>query len=236
MILTILIKFNECNEVEEIKKEMNNLKQDFEYLENQNQFQQNNIKLNNERIDRLYEITERQSLLQVNNSKILSKILSKLESKIIFDWRKDILAYNIQMNELLNQGFKTVYNQLYSHWTTETILLNIKSQCNSNSIICVGGADSHGTLLLVSCGSCLDILTTSVTNQPRLVNGAWWYFTPPYSFGFAPNSNIKQNNADDHDCHGGYLIGCTDSKRLSWNLGSTNSRLGKCLKSNLVYS
>jgi hypothetical protein len=103
---------------------MNNLKQDFEYLENQNQFQQNNIKLNNERIDRLYEITERQSLLQVNNSKILSKILSKLESKIIFDWRKDILAYNIQMNELLNQGFKTVYNQLYSHVTTETILLN----------------------------------------------------------------------------------------------------------------
>ena len=124
MILTILIKFNECNEVEELKKEMNSLKQDFEYLENQNQFQQNNIKLNNERIDRLYEITERQSLLQVNNSKILSKILSKLESKIIFDWRKDILAYNIQMNELLNQGFKTVYNQLYSHVTTETILLN----------------------------------------------------------------------------------------------------------------
>ncbi len=113
MILTILIKFNECNEVEELKKEMNSLKQDFEYLENQNQFQQNNIKLNNERIDRLYEITERQSLLQVNNSKILSKILSKLESKIIFDWRKDILAYNIQMNELLNQG-KNTHNKFIS--------------------------------------------------------------------------------------------------------------------------
>ena len=32
LILTILIKLNECNEVEGLKKEMNNLKQDFEYL------------------------------------------------------------------------------------------------------------------------------------------------------------------------------------------------------------
>ena len=32
MILTILIKFNEFNEIEKLKKEMNNLKQDFEYL------------------------------------------------------------------------------------------------------------------------------------------------------------------------------------------------------------
>jgi hypothetical protein len=214
MILTILIKFNECNEVEGLKKEMNNLKQDFEYLENQNQFQQNNIKLNNERIDRLYEITERQSLLQVNNSKILSKILSKLESKIIFDWRKYILSYNIQMNELLNQGFKTVYNQLYSHVTTETILLNIKTQCNRDSIICVGGAYSNNnTLLLVSCGSCLDILTTTPHNQPRLVNGAWWYLTPDHSFGFAPNSNIYTNSADTFDCDP-----CKDSNRLSWHL------------------
>jgi len=32
IILIILIKFNECNEIEKLKKEMNDLKQDFEYL------------------------------------------------------------------------------------------------------------------------------------------------------------------------------------------------------------
>ena len=52
------------------------------------------------------------------------------------------------------------------------------------------------TLLLVSCGSCLDILTTTELNKPRLVNGAWWYFTPATSFGFAPISSIRQYNYD----------------------------------------
>jgi ferredoxin-NADP reductase len=32
IILTILIKLNECNEIEKLKKEMHNLKQNFEYL------------------------------------------------------------------------------------------------------------------------------------------------------------------------------------------------------------
>ena len=32
ILLLTLIKFNECNEIKELKKEMNNLKQDFEYL------------------------------------------------------------------------------------------------------------------------------------------------------------------------------------------------------------
>ncbi len=39
--------------------------------------------------------------------------------------------------------------------------------------------------MLVSCGSCFDILTTTKVDQPRLVNGAWWYFTLDKSFGFA---------------------------------------------------
>jgi len=104
------------------------------------------------------------------------------------------------MNELLSQEFQTVYDQLYSHVTINDEIMNIKAQCNQDSIICVGGADSFNKLLLVSCGSCLDILTTTVTNQPILVNGAWWYFTPGRSFGFAPNSNIRQSNADTIDC------------------------------------
>jgi hypothetical protein len=32
IILAILIELNECNEIEKLKKEMHNLKKDFEYL------------------------------------------------------------------------------------------------------------------------------------------------------------------------------------------------------------
>ena len=82
------------------------------------------------------------------------------------------------------------------------------------------------TLLLVSCGSCLDILTTTELNKPRLVNGAWWYFKPAPSFGFAPSSSIRQLSVDIFDCDSSW--NCNDSKRLSWYLlsGYTDWRLG----------
>ena len=144
----------------------------------------------------------------------------------------DVLASNILIDELLNQGFKTVYDQLYSHQATGNELTNVKSQCNPNSIICDGGADGYNTLLLVSCGSCLDIVTTTPENQPRLVNGAWWYFTPDKSFGFAPNSTINQIFVDKFDCDRITWSYCKDSNRLSWYLnddgwtGWTGWRLG----------
>ena len=53
--------------------------------------------------------------------------------------RNYVLAYNIQIDELISQGFKKVYDKLYSHSTSSDELNNIKSQCNQNSIICVGG-------------------------------------------------------------------------------------------------
>jgi len=137
------------------------------------------------------------------------------------------------MNTLLNQGFKTVFDQLYSNSITETDLNNIKTQCNQNSLICVGGADSNNNLLLVSCGSCLDILTATIRNQPRFVNGAWWYFTPDYSFGFAPNSNINQNTADGFDCINNNWSILKDSNRLSWHLSGGGWRLGNIHLSNI---
>ena len=81
------------------------------------------------------------------------------------------------------------------------------------------------TLLLVSCGSCLDILTTTELDKPRLVNGAWWYFRPDKSFGFASSSSIRQSSADGFDCDQDYII-CNDSKRLSWFLQGSGWRLG----------
>jgi len=139
------------------------------------------------------------------------------------------LGSNIKMNELLNQGFQTVYDKSYTETTKmKDELENVKSKCNKDSIICVGGADSlTNTLLLVSCGSCWDILTITKKDQPRLVNGAWWYFTPGISFGFAPNSNILQDgNADFYDKY-------TDPKRLGWHLDEgVGCRLGTLTHNN----
>ena len=89
------------------------------------------------------------------------------------------------------------------------------------------------TLLLVSCGSCLDILTTTELNKPRLVNGAWWYFTPGKSFGFAPSSSITQSSADIFDCDAS--LSCKDSNRLSWHLDiRTGWRIGNIHLSNIL--
>jgi hypothetical protein len=108
---------------------------------------------------------------------------------------------------------------LYSVSTATSDLNDVKSLCNSNSIICVGGADSNNKLLLVSCGLCLNILTATTKNQPILVNGAWWYFTSSLSFGFAPNSNIRQDPyCDNYDS--------SDQKRLSWEITGSCGRLG----------
>jgi len=136
-----------------------------------------------------------------------------LENK--YRWQSTILSSYISMDYLLGNGFQIVYNQFYSHATQITELIAIKNKCTKQSVICVGGADSlTNTLLLVSCGSCLKILTNStVKDQPTYINGAWWYLTPGYSFGFAPSYNVRQMWADTYDAY-------NDTKRLSWHLTS----------------
>ena len=136
-----------------------------------------------------------------------------MENKTAFDWKSNILASYIQIDGLLKQEFKIIYDECYNiHKTTNQELYNIKSKCNNKeSIICVGGSDGLNTLLLVSCGSCFDILTTTKLNT--------WYFTPNSSFGFSSNHLIKQKTADYYDCDDSY-INCKDSKRLSWNLAA----------------
>ena len=185
-------------------------------LLNNNSMKQNKLIENqqNREDNKLLQVTESQ--IQLNNSKLKNN--------------KYVLATNIQMNEFLNQGFQTAYDHFYSHNTTSNELYNIKSQCNQESIICVGDADSYNRLLLVSCGSCLDILTNTTGNQTRLVNGAWWYFRPGkfWGFGFAPNSNtwhpLREYLKARIDCDKlkGIVCGpprtCQDSNQLSWHL------------------
>jgi len=203
---------------------------------------QNKSKLINQILEKQFEMSENQDdsnqrlkevskLIDIQSNILVSMYRSviKLENKLIFDLQKYSLVSNISIDELLNQGFETVYDQLYSHVTTNQELYNIKKKCNNRDTkICVGGSDGSNKLLLVSCGFCENVLETTELNQPRLMNGAWWYFTPDESFGFAPNSNIRQASVDGFDCdtNNGWK-NCKDSQRLSWYLGGGGGwRLG----------
>ena len=60
-----------------------------------------------------------------------------------------------------------------------------------------------------------------------LNNGAYWYLTKAYSFGFSPISTISQGDGGYFDC-GGRFYNCKDEKRLSWSVfNNDHSRLGK---------
>ena len=99
------------------------------------------------------------------------------------------LIIYLPIEELLDQGYENVYDFYYSHKTTSTELINIRSKCNNNSILCAGGsAVGSDSLILVSCGYCLSVLNETVPLRPVLNNGAYWYFSyvsGSSSFGFS---------------------------------------------------
>ena len=88
--------------------------------------------------------------------------------------------------------------------------------------MCVGGSnlDSDNTLLVVACGNCLSITSQTQPNKPTLLGSVYWYYSPGFSFGFAPDSLIIQDLSDTHDQ--------TSNQRISWNLDDLNGgwRLG----------
>jgi len=138
------------------------------------------------------------------------------------------LAHNVSIEKMRAQGYELVYDFVYNHSTTISELNAIKSKCSAQTILCAGGAALNSdNLLLVSCGSCNEVLKETTNNKPVLNNEAYWYLTDKKSFGFSPSYNIKQLSVDWHDCDSS-AKSCSDDKRLSWYLGGGGGwRLGK---------
>lgn len=213
------LKIEKQLEDRKILKDINILKKSIEYIDKriQDKFKclEDKIDNNFNNLQLNYEKT-----IQNNSNQIVKIFENKLlKFQILQNY---ILSSNLAINELLNQGFKIVYNQSYSqHATTNDELYYIKSMCLNESILCVGGSDSNNILLLSSCGYCLNVLTTTITDQPVKINKVYWYFTPDNSFGFSLSYSIKQKGADIYDCNEKNAFNCTDSKRLSWHLGGS---------------
>ena len=137
-----------------------------------------------------------------------------------------------------SQGYRVAYDFPYSYNTTSIELNSIKLQCSTETILCAGGAaKGSDNLLLVSCGDCQTVLTETPLNTPVLNNGAYWYLTTGKSFGFSPNGNIKQLNADWYDCEyiNNSVKNCKENSRLSWHLTDNLGgwRIGKLTGSEL---
>lgn len=127
---------------------------------------------------------------------------------------------------MTSKGFQIVYDYPYSHVSTYLELMQIKSDCMQNSILCVAGGEVESShLLLVSCGNCLTILSETHLNEPKFENGAYWYLTKQTSFGFSDIYEIDQNRCDYYDC----ALGCTNMYKLCWLVNSIFGgwRLGK---------
>jgi len=126
------------------------------------------------------------------------------------------VALNVPIINMIQQGYTVVYQQTYGTAFTANDLTQIQSKClTSNFILCVGEAEvGASNLILVSCGNCYSILQTTITNQPVLINNAYWYNTPGKSFGFAPTSIITQNSCD--------TTGPNDPQRLCWHMDGSS--------------
>ena len=127
----------------------------------------------------------------------------------------------VPISNLLNLGFKLVYDYPYSHFTSYDEIEAIRAECISSTIMCVGGGNqSDGLLRVVACGNCLNITTLTQLGQTTFSGSAYWYFAFGYSFGFAPDPLIDLISADLQDL--------SSNLRLSWYLDEYNGgyRLG----------
>lgn len=147
------------------------------------------------------------------------------------------LEQNITISEVIDQGYTVIYNYTYSHASTSFELNQIYKMCKTNTIICAGGSlINSNILLLLSCGNCKSILKEANINITLLDNGAYWYFTRNYGFGFAPNSTILLSTCDKFDTSNKLrLCWHLDQNLGGWRLGSlvwflnTNNNFSKYL-------
>jgi hypothetical protein len=142
------------------------------------------------------------------------------------------LATNVTTSNLIKQGYKVIYNQTYATVTNLSDFTSILSSCNNMSTICLGGAAvGSNTLLLVSCANCKTLLSSYTDLKiPRLINNAYWYYTPSNSIGFSPSSSIRQNSCDNYDYVNNLPL---DPLRLCWHLDHGGGwRLGSIIKLN----
>jgi hypothetical protein len=119
----------------------------------------------------------------------------------------------------------------YSHPTTSTEIESCKSQGN---FIAVAARQGDASTLSVVAGTYSSELTQTSSSSTAAgpQNGAYWYYIPGQSFGFAGTSQILLNSADTMAIY----EDCQD--RLSWHLdgaGGWNAGCNTYLNSDTIW-
>ena len=117
-------------------------------------------------------------------------------------------------------GYQTLKAQINSEVITSADMDLIQTtKCNADTILCAGAGPTGDDILgVLACGNCHIITTETTLNAPKFEGSAWWYFTRDVSFGFSPNSYIRQDDTDVYDEE--------SSQRLSWHLLNPDFRAG----------
>ena len=142
------------------------------------------------------------------------------------------MARNVSMSYLKKNGMFSLYQGYYSSKISSpeiSSFLTGHGSCDQNTIVCAGAGpvkespNGETFLDLISCGDCYSISLKTEINKPKLINGAYWYFTSGFSFGWASDSRISQEKFrfDAFNM-------LRDELRLSWIIDGPNGggRLG----------
>jgi len=144
---------------------------------------------------------------------------NKTSSAIELSWQ---IYENLQISLT---GWLLVFDQPYSHKTRIDDLNQIAGICHNEVLI---GATYNGSIILAAVGPASVLTINTPWNQPQQFGEVYWYRTNGLSFGFSPNSIIRQTSADNQDLD--------SSVRLSWlldqNMGGYRAGVARSLANN----
>lgn len=112
----------------------------------------------------------------------------------------EIHRESLSFKQLLDDGWKIIYQKPFSHPTKNQELKDLHTQyaANQETLICAIGKDAKNDLIdLCAFGNLCDALAVTPTKTAAIKFGnVCWYNVVDQSFGFADNTMINLNSAD----------------------------------------
>lgn len=130
--------------------------------------------------------------------------------------------YDVAVTTLESQGWTRCFQEPYTN--DSTTVASLQAMCDGDYLIITGRPNGSSTLTILAAAPRADVFTVTPENEPRPVNGSYWYFTPiedgnAQSMGFSTDATIQQNSCDYEE---GPVAG-----GLCWHIvNNENPRLG----------
>ena len=108
--------------------------------------------------------------------------------------------YDIPVATLESAGWTRCFQEPYSNLGI-TSIISLQNACDGDYLILTGREIGTSTLNILAAAPRADVFTVTAENEPRLVNGTYWYFTPiedgdAQSMGFSTDATILQYSCD----------------------------------------